>query len=383
MFSLISRTFSTPQMKKSNKENLHHYFVKKLLLWQKTINRPMPWKGEKNPYLIWLSEIILQQTRVEQGLPYFLRFKEKYPTITHLANAPEDEVMRLWQGLGYYSRARNLHATAMMVRDKFNGIFPANYTEVLSLKGVGEYTAAAIVSFAYEMPYPVLDGNVYRVLSRFFGIKTAIDNPKAKKEFTTLAATLIQEVKKPSVYNQAIMDFGALQCKPATPDCKNCVLKDNCYAFNNNVVETLPLKEKKIKVKERFFHYLVIKQEDTVYIRKRPAGDIWHNLYEFPLIEATKPLLSNEITAQETWKSIFGSLKIKVAPLPVSSTQKLTHQKINARFFEITLPNDKLYLSLIEKNMIAVEVKKLNNFAFPKIIDWYIQNKQLNLISNR
>ncbi len=369
-------------MKRNDKENLHGYFVKNLLLWQKGINRPMPWKGEKNPYLIWLSEIILQQTRVEQGLPYFLRFKEKYPTITHLANAPEDEVMRLWQGLGYYSRARNLHATAMTVRDKFNGIFPVDYTEVLSLKGVGEYTAAAIVSFAYEMPYPVVDGNVYRVLSRFFGIKTAIDNPKAKKEFTALAHNLIREVKKPSVYNQAIMDFGALQCKPASPDCKNCVLKDNCYAFNNDLVEMLPAKEKKIKVKERFFHYLVIRQQDNICIRKRPAGDIWHNLYEFPLIEATRQLTLKEITAHETWKSVFGSLKIKVAPLQVSATQKLTHQKINALFFEVVLPNNSLPNLLIEKNMIATEVKKMNNFAFPRIIDWYIQNKQLNLFSN-
>lgn len=372
-----------PQMKQRNKQDLSSYFVTKLLQWQKGVNRPMPWKGEKNPYLIWLSEIILQQTRVEQGLPYFLRFKEKYPTITHLANAPEDEVMRLWQGLGYYSRARNLHATAMVVRNNFDGNFPVNYAEVLSLKGVGEYTAAAIVSFAYEMPYPVVDGNVYRVLSRFFGIKTAIDNSKAKKEFTALANNLIQEVKQPSAYNQAIMDFGALQCKPATPDCNNCVLKDNCYAFNNNAVDTLPAKEKKIKVKERFFHYLVIKQQDNIYIRKRPAGDIWHNLYEFPLIEAARQLTVKEITAHETWKSVFGSLKIKVAPLPVSTKQKLTHQKINALFFEVVLPNNSLHNSLIEKNIIASEAKKLNNFAFPKIIDWYIQNKQLNLFSNK
>jgi A/G-specific adenine glycosylase len=370
-------------MKQRSKQNSLSYFVTNLLQWQIGVSRPMPWKGEKNPYLIWLSEIILQQTRVEQGLPYFLRFKEKYPTIIHLANAPEDEVMRLWQGLGYYSRARNLHATAKTVRDKFNGIFPTNYNEVLSLKGVGDYTAAAIVSFAYEMPYPVVYGNVYRVLSRFFGIKTAIDNPKAKKEFTALANTLIQEVKTPSVFNQAIMDFGALQCKPALPLCSICPLKNNCYALNNNVVETLPLKEKKITVKERFFHYLVIKQEDTVYIRKRPAGDIWQNLYEFPLIEATKPLSSKEITAHEIWGSIFGGLEIRVIPLQVSATQKLTHRKINALFFEVALPNDKLRLSLIEKNMIAVEAKKLNNFAFPKIVDWYIQNKQLNLVSNR
>lgn len=366
-------------MKNTTRETQRTFFVKQLLQWQKTIVRPMPWKGEKNPYLIWLSEIILQQTRVEQGLPYFLRFKEKYPAITDLANAPEDEVMRLWQGLGYYSRARNLHTTAKMVRDIYGGIFPSEYNEVLALKGVGEYTAAAIVSFAYELPYPVVDGNVYRVLSRFFGIETPIDSPKAKKEFTILAQALIQYAEKPSVYNQTIMDFGALQCKTASPDCNSCVLKNKCFAFKNKLVEALPKKEKKIKVKERFFHYLIIKAGKNIVLRKRPAGDIWHNLYDFPLIENACPLSENELLQHESLKSFLGKLKPKSIAFQTSATQKLTHQKINALFFEVRLSPKETNSFQPEKNLILTDEKKLNNFAFPKIIDWYIQNKQLNL----
>jgi A/G-specific adenine glycosylase len=358
------------------------FFVKQLLQWQKTVNRPMPWKGEKNPYLIWLSEIILQQTRVEQGLPYFLRFKEKYPTIIDLANAPEDEVMRLWQGLGYYSRARNLHASAKIVCDNYNGVFPIQHKDILQLKGVGDYTAAAIASFAYEQPYPVVDGNVYRVLSRFFGISTPIDLPKAKKEFAALATQLINEAPTPSIYNQAIMDFGAMVCKPALPICNACPLSKNCVAFNNNLVETLPVKEKKIKVKERFFHYLVIRANKQIIISKRAAADIWQNLYEFPLIEANKVLSISEIKKLPDWDKLFQHKNIKITATPVATTQKLTHQKINALFFEVIVPSSNMLVFSSEENMLVIDEKKMNNFAFPKIIDWYIQNKQLNLNFN-
>jgi A/G-specific adenine glycosylase len=250
---------------------------------------------------------------------------------------------------------------------------------VLALKGVGEYTAAAIVSFAYEMPYPVVDGNVYRVLSRFFGIETAIDSPKAKKEFTTLAQALIQYAEKPSVYNQAIMDFGALQCKPVSPDCSRCVLKSKCFALKSKLVNELPKKEKKLKVKERFFHYLIIKTGKNVVLRKRPAGDIWHNLYDFPLIENVHPLSEKELLQHDGLKSFFGELKPMNISFQTSATQKLTHQKISALFFEVQISPSKAEGFLAEKNMIVIDEKKLNNFAFPKIIDWYIRNKQLNL----
>ena len=225
-------------------ENTKHFFTKNLMAWFATNHRPMPWKGEKNPYLIWLSEIILQQTRVEQGLPYFLKFKENYPTVTDLANAPEDEVMRMWQGLGYYSRARNLHFTAKHIAYDLNGVFPKTYVEILKLKGVGTYTAAAIASFAYDLPNAVVDGNVYRVLARYFGIETPIDSTIGKKEFTKLAYELLDN-KRPADYNQAIMDFGATQCKPKKPNCINCPLNQKCIGFNTQKIDTLPIKTKK------------------------------------------------------------------------------------------------------------------------------------------
>lgn len=350
---------------------LNNFFAESLLLWHLDIERNMPWKGEKNAYLIWLSEIILQQTRVEQGLPYFLKFKAKYPTIIDLANAQEDEVMKLWQGLGYYSRARNLQGTAKIIRDDYQGVFPQTYEEIIQLKGIGAYTASAIASFAYEQYHAVVDGNVYRVLSRFFGIETPIDSPKAKKQFSELAYQLILLATSPSAYNQAIMDFGALQCKPASPVCAQCVLQIKCWAFQHNHVNNLPIKEKKIKVKERFFHYLVIRQNKNIFLHKRNAKDIWKNLYEFPLIEADKSLALNELKKQEYWKLIFKNETIKGILKPIATTQKLTHQKINAIFVEIELKNE----NFANENFIKTPFTKIHNFAFPKIIDWYFQNK--------
>jgi len=358
---------------------MKQFFTKHLLKWAATINRPMPWKGEKDPYLIWLSEIILQQTRVEQGLPYFLSFKKKYPTITALANAPEDEVMKLWQGLGYYSRARNLHAAAKTVKNDFKGKFPADYQDILLLKGVGAYTAAAIASFAYELPYPVVDGNVFRVLSRYFGIKTPVDAHKARKEFTVLAEELLLLADKPSRFNQAIMDFGALQCKPASPDCPKCPLKKKCYAFANNQVNVFPVKEKKTIVKERFFHYLVVRKGNRFLLHKRAGNDIWKNLYEFPMIEAEKLLSGKEIVKNEIWKRLFSNSKAKISATGISTIQKLTHQKINGVFFEVAV--EKFPYSP-DFSFIITDEKKINNFALPKIIDWYFQNKQLNLVFN-
>ncbi|NJN78344.1 MAG: A/G-specific adenine glycosylase, partial [Saprospiraceae bacterium] len=224
-------------------------FTPNLLFWFSKNYRPMPWKGERNPYYIWLSEIILQQTRVEQGLPYFLKFKENYPTIKDLAAATEDEVMLLWQGLGYYSRARNLHFTAKYITYELDGIFPNTYSEIIRLKGVGSYTAAAIASFAYNLPHAVVDGNVYRVLSRYFGIHTPIDSTEGKKQFEKLANDLIDK-ERAADYNQAIMDFGATHCTPRNPSCSACILSSNCIGFNTQKNDILPVKTKKIKKKE-------------------------------------------------------------------------------------------------------------------------------------
>jgi A/G-specific adenine glycosylase len=360
---------------------MKQFFTKQLFHWHRTVERPMPWKGEKNPYLIWLSEIILQQTRVEQGLPYFLKFKKKYPAVNKLAKASEDEVLKLWQGLGYYSRARNLHVAAKMVMEQFKGKFPTRYEDILTLKGVGAYTAAAIASFAYEQPYPVVDGNVYRVLSRFFGIKTPIDSPKAKKEFYLLANDLIALAEKPSAFNQAIMDFGGLQCKPAQPLCADCPLSKKCFAHINRKVSSLPVKAKKIKVKERFFHYLVIRNKKTFFLQKRSDNDIWKGLYEFPMIEADKLLSVKELKKHPDWKKFISVGKINISSSEILTIQKLTHQKINAAFFEISVPQSADFLSILNAHhsWIPVEEKNLHNFAFPKIIDWYFKNKHLYL----
>ena len=353
------------------------FFTKQLLKWAKTIDRPMPWKGEKNPYLIWLSEIILQQTRVEQGLPYYLKFKERYPTVHDLADAPEDEVMKFWEGLGYYTRARNLHFTAKNISKDLDGVFPKTYDNILKLKGVGTYTAAAIASFAYDLPHAVVDGNVYRVLSRYFGIETPIDSTDGKKEFTKLANVLLEKKKAP-IYNQAIMDFGAIQCTPKLTECNKCFLKKKCQAFQLNKVFDLPVKSKKIKKLTRHFNYLVLNSAGNVWIQKRRGKDIWQNLYEFPLIETEQLLKRNELIKSESWKTLLGDFDFKLNHISIPFRQMLTHRKIIATFFEIDLPKD----FLIKKNTyIKVDRENLGKFAFPKIIDLYLKDNSLNLYS--
>src|SRR6185436_6703210 len=256
-----------------------------LLKWNRNKNtRQMPWKGEKDPYKIWLSEIILQQTRVEQGLRYYEKFVSNFPDIHKLAAAKDEKVYKLWEGLGYYTRCKNLLETARFISKKLNGKFPGEFEDILALKGVGHYTASAIASFAYQLPYAVVDGNVFRVLSRVFGIKMPIDSTRGKKLFTELASRLLDK-KHPGVYNQALMDFGAVICKPY-PLCNICPLKNYCIAFKRNLADKLPEKKKKIKIKTRWFNYLILESSNKFYIRRRVENDIWENLNEFILIEA-------------------------------------------------------------------------------------------------
>ena len=270
-------------------------FSNRLISWYLENKRDLPWRNTVNPYPIWLSEIILQQTRVAQGLPYFNAFLANFPTVFELAKASEEQVLKLWQGLGYYSRARNLHQTAKIIAFERNGEFPTSYDELLKLKGVGTYTAAAIASFAYHEVVPVVDGNVFRVLARYFDVETDIASATAKKEFTKLARELI-DVKKPSLFNQAIMEFGAMQCVPKNPDCSVCIFRDSCAALQKNKVNQLPVKLKKTKVSERFLNYLVLEDEEgKSMIQQRTAKGIWHNLYEFPLLESEKEWTSLEI----------------------------------------------------------------------------------------
>jgi len=312
-------------------------FSKSLIQWYLQNKRDLPWRNTVDPYFIWLSEIMLQQTRVAQGLPYFLRFTEAFPTVFDLAKATEEEVLKLWQGLGYYSRARNLHKTAQQVAFDYDGVFPESYAELLKLKGIGEYTAAAIASFAYNESVPVVDGNVYRVLSRYFEVETDIASSGAKKEFMQLAAELLP-AGEANLFNQAVMEFGALQCIPKNPDCANCVFNNSCAALQKKKVTLLPIKSKKLKVKTRFFNYLVYTDEvNNTLIEKRTQKGIWHNLYEFPLLETEKEVSFEELL------DLMSNQDIKNKILEVSRfntaliVHKLTHQHLNIHFWKITV----------------------------------------------
>lgn len=290
------------------------HFLNKIISWYLEHKRDLPWRNTQDPYLIWLSEIILQQTRVNQGMPYYYAFAEKYPTVTDFANASSDEIMRTWQGLGYYSRARNMHTTAQMVRDTYSGMFPTAYTELLKLKGIGAYTAAAISSFVANEKRAVLDGNVFRVLSRYWGIEEPINSNKGPKLFSELANSIITHTENNGLYNQAIMEFGALHCKPVGPDCKSCPLAASCMALEKNMVGTLPIKLNKLNVKERAINYMVWVSNGCIHMKKRGEGDIWNGLYDFP-----------EVSLEQLPLQLILTSKIYI--------HKLTHQKLSIRFF--------------------------------------------------
>jgi A/G-specific adenine glycosylase len=297
-------------------------FSAKVLQWYSVNKRSLPWRGSTDPYKIWLSEIILQQTRVSQGLPYYLHFVETYPTVHDLAAAAEQDVLRLWQGLGYYSRARNLHRCAKQVVENFGGDFPASFAGLLTLPGIGEYTAAAIASICFKEPVAVVDGNVYRVLARVFGVDTPINTPAAKKEFFALANELIP-TEQPDEFNQAVMEFGALHCTPARPQCGECPLAKQCVANQNDWQKLLPVKEKKLKVRKRYFYYVVEMKGKSMAMKKREGKDIWQGLYDFPLIERTRPIATKKLAA-ETGLAQFDVTK--------PYRHVLSHQIITARF---------------------------------------------------
>lgn len=345
------------------------FFSKSIIKWYQQHKRDLPWRNISDPYRIWLSEIILQQTRVEQGLPYYEKFVKNFPTVKHLAAAPADKVMKLWQGLGYYSRARNLHEAAKEIVKNYKGKFPDEHAEVIKLKGIGEYTAAAILSFAFEKPFPVVDGNVYRLLSRYFGIDTPIDSGKAKKEFYVLAQSLI-EGHAPGIFNQAIMEFGAIQCKPVNPDCSICPLVESCFAFRNKKISELPVKAKAAKVRNRYFHYLVMRQNETLYLKKRTGSDIWKNLYDFPLIETAKPMNPKKLTQSKEWKSHFKGIKMKTGTMSAAYKHLLSHQTIHARFYEIELKDSKG----LKADWIPVTAPQLKKYAVPRLIERYFDS---------
>ncbi len=330
----------------------------------------MPWRKTSDPYRIWLSEIMLQQTRIEQGLPYYLAFTEAFPTVFDLANASQDEVLKLWQGLGYYSRARNLHETAKYVSEELNGVFPNTYKELLKLKGVGDYTASAIASICFNEATAVVDGNVYRVLARYFNIDTPINSTLGQKEFKTLATELLDK-EDPATYNQAIMEFGALQCKPQNPRCESCPLASSCLALATNNITTLPVKLKKAKVKKRYFNYLVFLSEgNETLLEQRIGQGIWEGLYQFPLLESDsliddEQLLKIPLTFEEVKTS---NLKVSLYnDTPI--VHKLSHQHIFTRFW------------IIENAEIladGIPMSKINEYPVPVLIANFINEFELS-----
>ena len=361
--------------KRTKKREKQTYFASQILAWYSESERPLPWKEEKNPYFIWLSEIILQQTRVEQGLPYFEKFKKAFPKIEDLANASEDQVMKLWQGLGYYSRARNLHYTAQIVAKDYAGKFPDTYEEILALKGVGPYTAAAISSFAFDLPYAAVDGNVYRVLSRYFGESTPIDSSLGKKIFQQLANQLIDE-KAPGRYNQALIDFGATHCKPKLPKCTDCLLNSTCVAYKEDAITNYPVKTKKIIKRDRYFNYLLVNFDETILIKKRVEKDIWQNLYEFLLIEGDCLLEQKQLVENEAFSKLFESQKFEIRTVSKPFKHILTHQNIYARFWELDLKKP------LKNKPEAFEIiprESISEYAVPRLIDWYLQDNSLYL----
>ncbi|PCH71590.1 MAG: A/G-specific adenine glycosylase [Bacteroidales bacterium] len=336
-----------------------------IISWYLQNKRDLPWRETKDPYQIWISEIMLQQTRVATAIDYFNRFLEQFPTIFDLAEAEEQEVLKLWQGLGYYSRARNLHATAKIIQSEYKGVFPNSYNEILKLKGIGLYTAAAIASFAFNLPHAAVDGNVYRVLSRVYGIDKAIDSTDGKKYFQNIADETMGNAQ-PEIYNQAIIEFGALQCLPRAPKCDTCPLLSNCFAYNNGLIDQLPIKSKQIKTKNRYFYYLFLSCKSRFLIEKRKKKDIWENLFQYPLIECDKPISMDKLLQTSEWKELFGKKEMLILSISENVVHKLSHQNLHTAFIHIEMDIDNLNKSNDYKIITHSEIQK---YPFPKLIE--------------
>jgi A/G-specific adenine glycosylase len=339
---------------------------KMLAEWYRKNSRDLPWREDINPYRVWVSEIILQQTRVIQGIGYYKRFLESFPTIYDLADSPIDKVMKVWQGLGYYSRARNMHFTAKYVVKHYNGIFPDDIDELLKLKGIGDYSAAALISIAYNKPFAAVDGNVYRILSRYYGIDIPVNSSKGKKYFARVANEILDK-EYPGQHNQAIMELGALVCLPLTPHCEQCPLSARCLAYNQNTISQFPVKLAKKSISYRYFNYIVIKKDRKRFIKQRPEGDIWTLLYEFPLIETETRIEPEEIIQKNEWKVFFPE---GIISLHISKEYKhqLSHRLIFVRFFDVQVNEEYLLDSFIE-----VDLNSIENYAFPVVIQKYLK----------
>ncbi|WP_423148744.1 A/G-specific adenine glycosylase [Rubrolithibacter danxiaensis] len=344
-------------------------FIEELINWYEQNKRDLPWRNTNDPYIIWLSEIILQQTRVEQGLPYFYRFSEKYPSVSDFASATEEEILKHWQGLGYYSRGRNMLKTARMVMEDHVGYFPKKYDDLIKLKGIGEYTAAAISSFAANEPKAVVDGNVFRLLSRYLGIAEPINTIKGKRKFTEIANELIDK-KRPGTSNQAMMEFGSQVCKPQKPDCVICPLQIDCEARRTNHIDKLPVKLKNQKIRNRYFNYIVAVKENKILMNKRGPNDIWENLFDFPLFETPHPVNPGELKGDEKFTSIFGQ-EVEIISTHGPLKHVLSHQRIFAQFLQIDNFNDNNFRN---KNWFYIEQEDLEKIAQPKLIFAFFKN---------
>lgn len=348
--------------------------LKPLLNWYHSNKRDLPWRNTADPYLIWLSEVILQQTRVEQGLPYFEKFAQTYPNVKKLAAAKEKDIMKLWQGLGYYSRAINMHHTAKLVVKLFNGEFPFKYDDLISLKGVGPYTAAAVSSFSANEPHAVLDGNVFRVISRLFEIKDPINSTNGRKIFSQIANEILDK-KHPATHNQAIMELGALVCTPRNPKCPECVLRLSCYAYKNKSQVSFPVKIKKLPPRSRYFNYLIIKSEGSILITQRKDKDIWSKLFEPPLIESEKEFTSEEVKKQALTMALCGKLKTNPKKC-FSARHQLTHQTIFADFWLIEIPGKKT-LNIKKTGFERVLIADLHQYAVHRLFDKFLNSHTL------
>ncbi len=352
-------------------------FRLKLQQWSREVERPLPWRAEKDPYRIWVSEIILQQTRVEQGLPYFHRFLAAFPDLLALAAAPEEQVFKLWEGLGYYSRARNLLRCARLLAAEYGGRFPDSYQALLALPGIGPYTAAALASFAFALPHAVVDGNVERVLSRIWGIQTPVNTASGKKLFQELGQSLL-DCQAPGPHNQAMMDFGALHCTPRRPLCPTCPFQDRCHAFLNGQIGLFPVKWKKTAKTKRFFHYLVFRFTDQTWIRQRTEKDIWTQLYEFPFLETdTVELAPETLLRLAPFQEVLAHAQPQRLYPSKIYRQTLSHQIVHARFWEIPLRTEPG--SDHTPGLVPVSTTGLPQYAFPRIIRWYLDEKNLSL----
>lgn len=344
---------------------------RKLIAWYEIHKRNLPWRDTENPYFIWVSEIILQQTRVVQGLDYYRRFIDAFPDIFSLARADIDEVLKIWQGLGYYSRARNMHVAAKYIVDMYLGIFPATFEGLLTIKGIGDYTASAIASLAFGQAVPVIDGNVNRVIARLFGVQQPINKPTGQREIRSHAECLMIR-DAPATYNQAIMEFGAIQCVPKNPDCAGCIFQQICVAFRSDLVNILPIKLNTTKIATRYFHYLFVRFGECTYIRRRAEGDIWTGLYEFPLIETASQTNLDELIHHPLWQSYFEGQTPLVKNISPELIHRLTHRILKVKFYEIVVEQP-----IFENELIEILVSGLHRYAVPKVIDNYIDHSSI------